>query len=262
MPLEYVISKTGTLLLVVDRYIFQKQSTNPNTGRISWRCSKRRNKDISCSSSCHSNNNEILSGPTPHDPACHPLTSAEFMIFDKRREKLNASQMENNPYHPNNTANNDCTISQIFDDSYNGDSLQNNHTDFDEEEAICNELTKFNEVDQDGEEDGPGVVDINYENNQNLYKNNDNNEESENLSQYDDAQESADSVARREVPTSDMGNNWINGVNNSISGNETSISSPMLKKNVDNLKFVTSKSGHPMLVFDGKCDNFNRFCEK
>jgi len=269
MPLEYVISKTGSSLLVVDRHVFQKNTANPNTGRISWRCTKRRNKEISCSSSCNTNNDEVLSGPTPHDPACHPLTNAEFMAFDERRDKLNARQLENNPYHPNNGTNNDCTISQIFDDSYNGDSLQNNQVDLDEEEAICNELTEFNNeansdanctkknngVKEEGEEEAEEVTEMKYTDYENSGTHNNNNEvdeeeEEDQRLQYDDMNESV----KREV-SSESGSNWKNGVSRGIAGNEISIESRLFKQIANenkNLTFVSSKSGHPMLLVDGK----------
>jgi len=266
MPLEYVISKTGSSLLVVDRHVFQKHTANPSTGRISWRCTKRRNKEISCSSSCSTNNDEVLSGPTPHDPACQPLTNAEFMAFDERRDKLNARQMENNPYHPHNGTINDCTISQIFDDSYNGDSLQNNQADLDEEEAICSELTEFNNeanydanckngVKEEEEEEAEEATEMKYTDYENSGTHNNNNdvdeeEEEDQRLQYDDMNESV----KREV-SSESGSNWTKGVSRGIAGNETSIDSPVFKKIANenkNLTFVSSKSGHPMLLVDGK----------
>ncbi len=54
--ISFVTSNVGHPMLVVDMYTFHKHSTNPKSGRINWRCSKRRVKDIRCSSSCYTVN--------------------------------------------------------------------------------------------------------------------------------------------------------------------------------------------------------------
>ncbi len=58
--ISFVTSNVGHPMLVVDMYTFHKHSTNPKTGRINWRCSKRRVKDIRCSSSCYTINGKHL----------------------------------------------------------------------------------------------------------------------------------------------------------------------------------------------------------
>lgn len=42
--ISFVTSNVGHPMLVVDMYTFHKHSTNQKTGRINWRCSKRRVK--------------------------------------------------------------------------------------------------------------------------------------------------------------------------------------------------------------------------
>lgn len=70
--LEFVTSKVGHPMLVVDGHTFHKHSTNPKSGRVNWRCARRRVKDIRCSSSCYTQDG-ISSVPKPHDPNCFPL---------------------------------------------------------------------------------------------------------------------------------------------------------------------------------------------
>lgn len=52
-PVSFVMSNVGHPMLAVNQYTFHKHSTNQKTGRINWRCSKRRVKDINCPSSCY-----------------------------------------------------------------------------------------------------------------------------------------------------------------------------------------------------------------
>jgi hypothetical protein len=57
---QFVKSNVGHPMLVVKKFAFHKHSINQKNGRINWRCSKRRVRDIRCSSSCYSmdgNNN-------------------------------------------------------------------------------------------------------------------------------------------------------------------------------------------------------------
>lgn len=76
-------------MLVVDSYTFHKHSTNPKTGRINWRCARRRVKDIRCSSSCYTVDG-VVSTPTSHDAKCSPLTDEMLRVYQNKRAKVSA----------------------------------------------------------------------------------------------------------------------------------------------------------------------------
>jgi hypothetical protein len=67
-------------MLVNQNYTFHRHSTNPKSGRINWRCSRRRVKEIRCPSSCHTING-IVSTAAPHDPKCLPLSEAALESY-------------------------------------------------------------------------------------------------------------------------------------------------------------------------------------
>ena len=71
--ITFVTSKVGHPMLVVDNYAFHRHSNNPKSGRINWRCSRRRVKEIRCPSSCFTIE-QTVSNPTPHDPKCEPMS--------------------------------------------------------------------------------------------------------------------------------------------------------------------------------------------
>lgn len=83
----FVTSKVGHPMLVVDQYTFHKHSTNPKTNRINWRCSRRRVKEIRCSSSCYTIDG-VVSNPTPHDVKCYPLSEALLTNYQNKRAKI------------------------------------------------------------------------------------------------------------------------------------------------------------------------------
>ena len=121
MPLEYVLSNAGYPMLVVDRFAYHKHSTSPKTNRTIWRCSRRRVKDIRCTSACNTFEDEV-SKPSPHDPNCYELTKSELMLFNSRKEKMNM-KVEAGLYEPDLTnksllpTEQDCTISKLFDNT-------------------------------------------------------------------------------------------------------------------------------------------------
>lgn len=121
MPLEYVLSNAGYPMLVVDRFAYHKHSTSPKTNRTIWRCSRRRVKDIRCTSACNTFEDEV-SKPSPHDPNCYELTKSELMLFNSRKEKMNM-KVEAGLYEPDLTnksllpTEQDCTISKLYDNT-------------------------------------------------------------------------------------------------------------------------------------------------
>lgn len=85
--ISFVTSKVGHPMLVFNKYTFHKHSTNPKTNRINWRCSRRRVKEIRCSSSCYTVDG-IVSNPTPHDFKCAPLTDELLKNYQNKRVKV------------------------------------------------------------------------------------------------------------------------------------------------------------------------------
>ena len=92
--ISFVTSKVGHPMLVVNHYTFHKHSTNPKTGRINWRCSRRRVKEIRCSSSCYTVNG-IVSDPSCHDSNCLPLTDELLRNYQNKRAKISISSLIN-----------------------------------------------------------------------------------------------------------------------------------------------------------------------
>ncbi len=228
MPLEFVCSNAGQPMLLVNRRAFHKHSTNPKTGRKYWKCSRRRVKDVRCPSSCHTYD-DYGSEPTPHDPNCLPLTNAELSAYENRKPRLSLMcKLENvtDSFVSNNNSINKST--GMYNDTYNGDSFQDNpDNELDEEEMILNGLESS----------------IN------------NNTENEDIN---DRQEPAsiDSIIK-DITVPDA--NQANSANfrpilpkpaAQNSQNEVSVND--YKKQTGNgmLKFITSKVGHPMLVVD------------
>lgn len=87
---SYVTSNVGHPMLVINFYTFHKHSINQRTGRINWRCSKRRVKDIKCSSSCYMINGSV-SEPTPHNSKCYPINCLKNMKYKRARIMNNSS---------------------------------------------------------------------------------------------------------------------------------------------------------------------------
>jgi len=102
--LKFVTSKVGHPMLVIDDYSFHKHSVNPKTGRVNWRCSRRRVRDIRCPSSCFTDNNENASIPTPHHVNCYPMSAApaDFMAARKRQSTSRPQFTNNNTPHLSN----------------------------------------------------------------------------------------------------------------------------------------------------------------
>lgn len=86
--LKFITSKVGHPMLVIDDYSFHKHSFNPKTGRINWRCSRRRVRDIRCPSSCYTENG-VASRPTRHHDNCYSLSDPT----PKPKRTLSRSQL-------------------------------------------------------------------------------------------------------------------------------------------------------------------------
>lgn len=262
MPLEYVTSNAGHPMLLIDRYTFHRHSTNPKTGRTNWRCSRRRVKDIRCTSSCHSVN-DTASMPSPHDPNCLPLTNAELVAYEIRREKLNNGKIfksldgsnfsqANDEEHQSN----DCSFEKTYSNSYNLDNFQNREIGSDDEE-LNNVLNNLDENVISTK--SPELIDNNNENNDFDNSEIDNNDNINNPNSYnnnDDKEEhSLDSIVQDFVePTNtitdiiERNKRILNTINKKDSIQlKSQASNSILNKSI---YFVTSKVGHPMLVVD------------
>lgn len=104
--LRFVTSKVGHPMLVVDNHTFHKHSANPKTGRINWRCARRRVRDIRCSSSCYTENG-TSSRPTPHHVNCFPFSEISLRdTYNKNRTEAHktvfGSQNKSNSFANNN----------------------------------------------------------------------------------------------------------------------------------------------------------------
>lgn len=263
MPLEYVTSNAGYPMLVVDRYTFHRHSSNPKTGRTNWRCSRRRVKDIRCASSCHTVD-DMASTPTAHDPNCLPLTNAELMAYQVRREKINNSQSfklheSSNHVEEENTSNG-------F--NYTTDNFQNREIGSDEEELndVLQDLNE-NVINEDDNNLGENHHDSNLNSDYNTNKDSGfNNDESLDSSVQDSGIEANNTISGiiecNKKLLSNINNNKLFGRHQNIHSVNTSPlkANPTLKLPItssvanggDNksIYFVTSKVGHPMLVVD------------
>lgn len=111
--ISFVTSKVGHPMLVVNHYTFHKHSTNPKTGRINWRCSRRRVKETRCSSSCYTVNG-IVSDPSSHDPNCLPLTDELLKNYQNKRAKISVSSLINTKADSYTTNKNSSHIKSEF----------------------------------------------------------------------------------------------------------------------------------------------------
>jgi len=91
---SFVMSNVGHPMLAVNHYTFHKHSINQKTGRISWRCSRRRVKDINCSSSCYTVDG-IVSNPTPHTLKCSPISQSSLKMYQNKRFNMQKSSFIN-----------------------------------------------------------------------------------------------------------------------------------------------------------------------
>lgn len=121
--LKYITSKVGHPMLVVDDYSFHKHSINAKTGRVNWRCSRRRVKDIRCPSSCFTENG-INGLPTPHHVNCYPMSApAEF----RNQQSYSTPHFNRN----NGRFNGNCTNKSEFEYTEDGyDTFDNTNDEY------------------------------------------------------------------------------------------------------------------------------------
>lgn len=210
MPLDYVTSNAGHPMLVVDQYTYHKHSAHPRTGRTNWRCSRRRVKDIRCTSSCNTIG-DTCSVPSVHDPNCRPLSTQDLSALQERslssRVNNSAFNYKSESQYNNENQPNDCTISQIFNETSN----QNNQNAELDDDDLGHVLDEFDE------------------NNEGIDQCSDNKQDA-----------SLGSIIKNIKPDTIL--------NNSSQANATL--DMMNSDENKNLRFVTSKVGHPMLVMD------------
>lgn len=238
MTLEYVVSNAGHPMLVIDKYTFHRHSSNPKTGRTNWRCSRRRVKDIRCPSSCNSLG-ETASDPTPHDPNCMPFTNAELMAMQMKRERFtninNTSQIDRNNTtntfgSENGESNNDCTISNIFNESgFHAEAYNNTNTTSNQDRELDDDDIN-NVIDGYGDENEADMSSYHRQH-----------DDDGNMQEM--KHESLDSIIKdfSHTPSKQQHTNVRDTSSYGyLTGTEEN----------KNLRFVTSKVGHPMLVID------------
>lgn len=260
-------SNAGYPMLVVDRYTFHRHSSNPKTGRTNWRCSRRRVKDIRCASSCHSVD-DMASAPTVHDPNCLPLTNAELMAYEIRREKLNISAF--NLQDPSSNIIDEENLSNGF--NFTTDSFQNREVASDEEELndVLHDLNENVMKEENNQSPEPqNLTDNDYNKRDSGYIN----DESLDSSSIQDSTIEANTnntisaiIESNKKLLSNINNNKSFGrhqnqhINKSpikLTNSATTlltldpIASTLAHNNQSkSIYFVTSKVGHPMLVVD------------
>ncbi len=240
MPLEYVCSNAGHPMLLIDHYTFHRHSSNPKSGRINWRCSRRRVKDIRCPSSCYSVN-EQASRPTPHDPSCHPLNNAELSSYNVKRDRFNTKNVQKF-YEDLKSSDNGIKSNESINFQ-----IQNRDIDSDEEELndVLNNLDE-----QILHQNDPDELKIEISSKTSSPSNNNQNNSNDTESTgYQSTSNTISAIIEETVRMSKETNlqrPYQRRIYNALT-RPLPTTSPDTKNSI---YFVTSKVGHPMLVVD------------